>query len=443
MQNEINNDEIIIDFNKIFKIINHRKLLIAKTFMICIFVFLTITFILPKKYATSADLYINKTNETNLAELNPYVISSLSNLGGMASMLGGGGNILQNEIDIMQSPLVMDNVIKENNLKYTEGKKKGEFISTADFLHKNIEIENKKGSSIISISYKSTNPILSYNIINSIINNYEKINEEINTAKAIKDKAFLENAYEETTKNLNQKLLTMKHSGAVPETAMAGLGMLTALKRYSRVIGSSMGTIQSQMVEGQKSKISLDQELGKLSLVKTKLEWTKLVEQMSKDTSNVIVLKQPEVKRDFENSEPNIFTNLILGIFFSIFASIIAVIFVEITDKSLTYSALSDNVIYDIEKNLDDLKVFLLANSKENLSLITFEGFQIETLKNLEGFHNLKFIKADITQKVIDEIAHSDKLILAGKIGQTPKKIYQQLKNICTEIKVPVCMEVI
>lgn len=438
-------EEIVIDFKKIFKILLYRKELIMKVFTVCFLLMVLSTFITAKKYEADADLYINKTNNTNLAELNPYVIASLMNYGGgLSGMLSGAcPNGLQNEIEIMQSPLVMDNVIRENHLRYTKGKKKGEFLSVKDFLKKGITIENKKGTNVVSISYKSRNPVLNYNIINSIIKNYEKVNTEINTKKAVKDKAFLETSYADTNKTLNQKLSAMKNSSAMPATAMNSLGMLAALKGHNKAVSGAIGSIQNQVVESQKSQIAVDQEVEKLKLVKSKLEWTNLVEKMSKDTTNVIILKQPELKRKFEKTSPSLKINIILGIVFGVIISMLAVILAEVIDKKLTYSKLNNKIIYDPAKNIDKLILMLLTNSKETISFLVFDGFQAGILKNLGECTNFKIINADITLKVIDEIKNSDKLVFMAKIGQTPNKIYKQMKDICEEIQKPVYAEVV
>ena len=72
---------------------------------------------MPKKYEVSADLYINKTNNSNMAEINPYVIEELGSGGGMSAMLSGGKGTLDNEIELISSPKVMDKVIQENDIK--------------------------------------------------------------------------------------------------------------------------------------------------------------------------------------------------------------------------------------------------------------------------------------------------------------------------------------
>ena len=359
MQNELDED-LNINFKKIFSMLWYRRKLIIKTFVIVLLVFLALTCVWPKKYKTDADLYINKSNNTNLMELNPYILSSLSGTDGLTSLMSGIGGDLQNEIEIMKSPLVMDNVIKENDIRYDKGKKKGELVTTKDFLKKNISVKQQKGTNVVKISYKSKKALSSYNVVNSIINNYERVNEDINTAKAVKDKKLLEASYADTSKILNEKLSAMKTKSGLPDNALTGLGMLAAIKGHHKAIGGAMSSIRSQVVEGKKSEIDIQQDVDKLSLVKSKLEWTKLVEQLSKDTTNVIVLKQPEIKRSFEHSipSPKLWVNLLLGAILGFIASVIAVTWAEITDKKLTYSELGDNVIYNIEidKEIADIE---------------------------------------------------------------------------------------
>ena len=120
-----------------------RRFLIVKTFTLILVVFVGLTFIMPKKYSVESDLYVNKANNSNMMEINPYAIEELGGAGGgMAALMTGGGGALTNELELMQSPLVIDKVIRENNLVYKKkfgilpNKKEGEYISTKVFLKK-------------------------------------------------------------------------------------------------------------------------------------------------------------------------------------------------------------------------------------------------------------------------------------------------------------------
>jgi LPS O-antigen subunit length determinant protein (WzzB/FepE family) len=93
VQDELDED-LNIDLKKIFFTLWSRKFLICKIFASVFVFFILLTFILPKKWQVDADLYINKSNNTNMAEINPYFIEEVGMGGGMAAMLsGGGGNL--------------------------------------------------------------------------------------------------------------------------------------------------------------------------------------------------------------------------------------------------------------------------------------------------------------------------------------------------------------
>ena len=159
-------EELTIDLKKIFFALWSRKFLILKTFLTVLVIFIALTIIMPKKYKVESDLYINKANNSNMMEINPYAIEELGAGGGMAALMAGSGGALTNELELMQSPLVIDKVIRENNLVCKKlfgifpNKKEGEYISTKSFLKKNVSFENKKGTNVITIEYKSKEGIV-------------------------------------------------------------------------------------------------------------------------------------------------------------------------------------------------------------------------------------------------------------------------------------------
>ena len=338
-------EELTIDLKKIFKTLWSRKKEICLTFGLITGFFIALTFILPKKYTVTSDLYINKTGTTNLSDLNPFVIADQGVGPGFAGVFSGGTSGLNDELEIIQSPLVIDRVIKENDLKIKKSKKAGEYISTAAFLKKNITIENKKGTNVISITYKNKDPKVAYNVVKSIINNYQLVNETLNTQKASSDKKLMEESLKDVNKELNLKIAEMKKSGAMPNSTM--MGQVAVMQGYNKAISSALNTVANQAIEGQKRQIAVDAEVEKLKMVKSKLEWSTLVEQMAKNATNVTILKEPEQKRDFEFSEPKLLINIILGLVFSLIASLVLVILLENPDKKMTYSTLGEKVLFD------------------------------------------------------------------------------------------------
>ncbi len=453
MQNNISyipqdelDEELTIDLKKIVLTIWNRRILLTKVFGIVLIFFILLTFILPKKYEVQSDLYINKANDTNIAEINPYVLSELGSAGGgMAAMLAGGNSQLTNEIELMKSPLVLDKVIRENNLVYKKkfgfipNKKEGEFLTAKDFIGKgkNISFENKKGTNVITITYKAKKPETAYNVVASIITNYIDLNKQLNSEKSKSDKKIIEAEYNKVKASLNEKV---NSSSGMPDTAASGMGQLSILSAFSNSASNAMGALKGQMAEGKKSQIAVSEEAAKMAELSKKLEWAKLVEEMS-DSSKVLVLKEPQKLRPFENSSPKLFMNILLGIVFGFIAALAALIYVENTDKKLTYSMLGDEILYDLQNNTDELKMLLLANQDKRLSLVAFGNLPYEI--DIKGFKNIQLLEADISSNFINGVSATDAVILFAQVGQTNSKLYKQTKSLLNDIKKPVIKEVL
>ena len=437
-------EELTIDLKKIFFALWSRKFLIAKIFVAVFLFFVLMTFISAKKYTVDADLYINKTNNSNMSEINPYFISEVGTGGGMAALMSGGGT-LANDIELMQSPLVIDKVIQENDLRFKKlfgiipTKKTGQYLTTEKFLKKGISFENKKGTNVVTIEYNSKDKDLAYNVVNSIIVHYLELNKEINSTKSKSDKKIIESEYKKAKADLNRK---MNSVSGLPENAMAGSGHLAAMSAFSRSAQKAMSTLQGQYIAGEKSKISVTEDASKVAALSSKLEWAKLVDEMS-DSSKVIVLKEPRKLKDYEQTSPKLFTNILLGIVFGVIASLIAVLFRENTDKKLTYSMLGENIIYNVEKDLTDLKMTLLANQDKQISLIMFEKLSPEIISELKNFKNLQLVTPDVSSEFVAEINKTSDVILFGAINHTDSKLYKQIKKMLDEMNKNILNEVL
>lgn len=439
-------EEITIDIKKILYTLWDRKGLILKVFISILIFFILLTFICPKKYKVESDLYVNKANNSNMMEINPYAIEELGGTGGgMAALMSGSGGALTNELELMQSPLVIDKVIRENNLVYKKkwgiipNKKEGEYISTAAFLKKNISFENKKGTNVITIEYKSKKPELAYNVVNSIIDNYVELHKQLNSEKSKSDKKVIEAEYNKAKKALNAKINSVS---GLPEQAMAGASGLSAMSAFSKSAQQAMSNLAGQIKAGERSRVAVTEEASKVAALSSKLEWAKMVDEMS-DSSKVLVLKEPQKLRDFEYSSPKLLINILLGIVFGFIASLLAVILAENTDKKLSYSMLGENIIYNLEEDFSDLKLLLLANSDKRISIISFENIPNNILSKFENIRNINFVNADISNEFVNNIAASDKVILIVSVGKTNSKFYKQIKSMLGEMNKNIISEAI
>ena len=236
---------------------------------------------------------------------------------------------------------------------------------TEKFLKKGISFENKKGTNVVTISYKSKDKELAYNVVSSIITNYVQLQKELNAEKSKSDKRIIEKSYNQAKADLKK---TVDSVSGIPEQATMQTAGISVMSAFSSSAQSAMGQLRGQLIEGHKSKFAVTEEAAKVAELSKRLEWAKLVEEMS-DSSKVVVLKAPRILKDYEQASPKLFTNIILGIVFGVIASLIAVIYKEITDKKLAYSMLGDNIIYSLEEDFINLKRALLTNKNKNISL--------------------------------------------------------------------------
>ena len=435
-------EELTIDFKKIFFALWSRKFLILKVFLSVLLFFILLTFISPKKYKVDADLYINKANGTNMMEINPYAIEELGAGGGMAALMSGGGG-LTNELELIQSPLVIDKVIRENDLRFKKifgifpTKKTGEYLSTTAFLKKNISFENKKGTNVVTIEYKSKDPELAYNVVSSIITNYIELHKELHSEKSKSDKKIIENQYNIAKKSFDEKV---KKADGLPEQALAMSGNISAMSAFSQSAQQALSNLKGQVIQGEKAKLALTEEASKVAELSSKLEWARMVEEMS-DSSKVLVLKEPQKLRDFEYASPKLLINILLGIVFGAIAALFAVIFAENADKKLTYTMLGDNIIYNIDNDFSDLKLLLLANQDKKIATVYFENIPGNIEEQLKAYRNLSLVKADISNEFVQSVKNSDEILIFATIGNTNSKFYKQIKTMLTEMNKKVALE--
>ena len=372
-------DEFTIDLKKIFLALWSRKWLMLKVGVIIFTLIVFSTFITPKKYLVDSDLYINKSNNTNMAEINPYFINEV----GKVSLTPMSDKVMSDELEIMQSPLVIDKVIQENDLRYKplfgfiSTPKTGKLLTTEKFLKRKVKFENKKGTNVVSISYKDKDRELAYKVVTSIITHYIELHKELNSEKSKSDKKLLEAEYTKAKENLNAKI---NNVGGLPVVALNGTGNLAAMSAFSKSAQGAIAQLQSQIVAGEKSQLILKEESEKVAQLSSKLQWAKLVDEMSA-SSKVLILKEPRLLEDYEQTSPKLFTNIFLGIILGIVGALISFIVVEQMDKKLCYMNLGDKVIYDLDKEIKNFKACVYKNRDSKIGFIFFDNITKRYIK--------------------------------------------------------------
>ena len=385
-------------------------------------------------------MYVNISNSTNISEFNPYAIEEL-----------GVGIIqtkdpLADEIELIKSPLVLQKVIEENDLRYEKflgiipTKKTGEYISPSGFAKsKNLDIETKAGTSILKISYKNYDKELAYNVVNSIIKNYIELHKEINSEKSKSDKKIIETEYQKAKSDLKQKVSA---AGGLPNASLTGTGQLAAMSAFSRSAQSAISNIKGQYLAGEKSRVEIGEEEAKISQLASKLEWAKLVEEMS-DSSKVLVIKEPTIPRAWEYESPNLLINIIVGIIMGAIFAFFAVIISEIRDKKLTYITLGENIIYDLEKEFKQFCAYLITNKNKKM-LFAFCGDMPAGLnEKIKAFTNISIVHAGISDTFVSSIQNADEVVVFAQLGKTPSEDYKIIKNMIIDNNKEIAYEVL
>lgn len=434
-------DAMTLNLKKILCSILSRKNLIIKVFITVFLICILSTFILPKKYKVSADLYINKSNNSNMAEINPYFINEM----GEISVGSISDKIIMNEMELMQSPLVLDKVIKENNLRFKKlfgifpTVKTGEYLTADKLLKKKIKFENKKGTNVVTISYSGKDKGELYNVVSSIITNYIELHKELNSEKSKSDKKIIESEYQKAKADLNKRV---NNASGLPTTSMAGTGNLAAMGAFSRSAQNAMANLRSQYIAGERARVEISEDAGKVSQLATKLEWARLVEEMS-NSSKVLILKEPKPLRDWENYSPKLFINFVLGIILGFIVSFFVIIVKELTDKKLTYMQLEEHIIYNLDKEFNALYTDLISYSDEKIGFIFFEEISKATYDKFKDFMNIIPIKASISRTFKDSLKDIDNVVIFASIGKTDSEQYQFIKKLMTNLKKNILYEVL
>ena len=433
-------EDFNIDIKKIFLAIWNRKILMIKIFIFTLIFFIILTFFMKKIWAVTADLYVNKSNSTNYAEVNPYAIEELG-IGLISNQ-----NPLADEIELIKSPLVIDKVIKENDLKYKKflgiipTKKTGEYLSPISFAKsKKLSIEAKNGTSIVSISYKSKDKELAYNVVSSIIKNYIELHKEINSEKSKSDKKIIETEYKKAKSDLNKKV---NSAGGLPTVSLSGTSQLAAMSAFSRSAQSAMTTLKGQYVAGEKARVEITEEASKVSQLASKLEWAKMVEEMS-DSSKVLVIKEPTIPREWEYDSPNLLINIIVGIIMGAIFAILSFIYKEFLDKKLTYLSLGENIIYDLEKEYKPFCANLITNKNKKILFAFCTDIPVDFSEKFKMFSNISFVQAGISESFYAAVQNSDQVVMFVQIGKTNSEDYKIIKNMIKENNKQISYEVL
>ncbi|MBA3921005.1 MAG: GumC family protein, partial [Nostocaceae cyanobacterium] len=167
-----------LDFQKYWLILRRRSVPALAIFGVVVTVATLFALSLKHTYRAEGSLLI-KTNR----------VSSLTGLGediGRLESLAVVNSPLDTQAKIVASVPVIQETINVLNLKDQKNKP----LKVNDLLKK-LKIEGAKGTDVLQISYKDTDPQLAAKVVNTIIAIYTKINIQSNRAEAVSARKFI------------------------------------------------------------------------------------------------------------------------------------------------------------------------------------------------------------------------------------------------------------
>jgi capsular exopolysaccharide synthesis family protein len=255
--------ETKLHFLDYWRVIRIRKAIIITVFLITAIIATAVTFILPESYSSTCRIKVeNDVNDIG-AGLAPSV-----------QLSGFDPYFIQTTFEIMQSQLVLSNVIETLHLNTEWGKKyyNGEMLKTSEtmeILKGRMGLSPVKNTKLIAITVFSDDPKEAALLANTIADAYKNYRTETRrqiTAKGIDalNQQYLDESNRiQLTQDRIEKLQRELSLGGVPSEASGYVPTLTAemLQRYHQ-----------QKIEGEHDYTERAKELEHLkSLDKTKL----------------------------------------------------------------------------------------------------------------------------------------------------------------------------
>ncbi|WP_129408517.1 GumC family protein [Marinitoga lauensis] len=211
---DFENELTLSDILRIFK---RRKVTFFVIFIITILITGLYLFFAKDIYEAKMVVETKNTSKTS---------SLLAQYGSLASMVGislpSGGNSISTIIEKMKSDQILLKVIEKNNLlDYYLKNSKPSFISKilnknnsneinkydiVKSIKENLDIQPQKDTSLIKISYKSTDPTLAASIVQSVYDEYVKYEREI----ALADSNFYLKTLKDLFKDVSDKYLNIQ-----------------------------------------------------------------------------------------------------------------------------------------------------------------------------------------------------------------------------------------
>jgi len=189
--------EAKLHFLDYWRVIRIRKAIIITVFLITAIIATAVTFILPESYASTARIKVEND------------VTDIPGMGGSQTASFGGYDpyFIQTTFEIMQSQIVLSNVIAALNLNTEWGKKyfNGETLKTSEtmeILKQRMQLAPVKNTKLISITIYSDDKQEAADLANAIAKAYQNYRIESRRALTTNGLAVLEEQFEDQAQDI-------------------------------------------------------------------------------------------------------------------------------------------------------------------------------------------------------------------------------------------------
>ena len=240
-----------IDFGKYGLILKRRWLPASAVFLLVILVALVVAMLEKPIYEAQGKLLFKKR------DISSTLLSDVPEKAGQLESLSQTNTPVDTEAEVLRSSPIIEQTILALNLKDKTGK-----TIEPDGLSKSLVIKGIKGTDILLISYKSSNPQEAADIINKLIEVYIKRNIYINRSETTAAREFITNQLPKTETALRQaeknlRLFDEKNNIInLPNETQSAVQSLALLNQKIAEIESNLANTTSQ-ANGLRTKIGL------------------------------------------------------------------------------------------------------------------------------------------------------------------------------------------
>jgi len=188
-------------------------------------------------------------------------VSSLSSLNNIADKVGDLGgltntsNPIDTESEIIRSYPIVSKTITSLGLKNSDG----QTISSESFL-RNLNLKTIRGTDVLQISYRSTNPQEAKNVVNALINNYLESNISSNRTEAKAARDFLSSQLPKVEEQVKQAEVNLRNFKEKNKVVILDTEAKTGLESLSKV-NATINEIQGQLAAVETRSQSLQNEM--------------------------------------------------------------------------------------------------------------------------------------------------------------------------------------